>query len=687
MSDVVALPKIGFDPEANLREMVSLTKSNFPFEGADWDDMSWNVTGNLKVAARQANKKICLHFTKDNGLDNKVKTAISDMKPFNSKELSDVVKCHVCSLVNNSPSNNQLSAGAVQILINSYRYLDIEISSNSLPLRLISDRNFEQALNIALSKLQPSTAYRVGVQFNKVSKFFNKFKLSQRKLNFKSPLKRSDNQTSSDTKIDTKSITNRESKLPKDKLLFAIGELSSRNLDGSDGIHQAITDIMFASGLRFDEVASLSTDCFYEVEAEEYNQILGITDKITYWELKYHGRKGGGFRTKAIADSLVPIMQRGVSQASYYFMLVRESIELIEKGGEYDFFPQLSNEEHIVNDSWSLFSSSNSNAQGLLKKLDVDIFKSDKKVQGRKLNAFDAKQLKEKAQVRAMDSIETIWNVVKDQTTANKCSELLFIQCYQGNHDVKSTTLWEFSPITLTQYEDFMIGREDGSMTSIFIRESLMTDEDGFHITSHQFRHFLNTVCQLSDSISELEIARYFGRKYIGDNSAYDHTNKAAHAMKNAQSIIDSTGLSREGLKDVMNQFVIVDRDEALETIEDLASSLKTSIGLCKHNFSDSPCGKHYACLRGCINYQREKGNASEVEFITGIHNETFERVQDAKLVVEKEFWGANNWLISQSTLLDGCITALAIESDESIPVGSLVQVFPDGTDGCEEYE
>ena len=111
-----------------------------------------------------------------------------------------------------------------------------------------------------------------------------------------------------------------------------------------------------------------------------------------------------------------------------------------------------------------------------------------------------------------------------------------------------------------------------------------------------------------------------------------------------ADTIIASTGLSREQEKEAAILFTLVDRDEALDTIQDLTTSLTTSIGLCKHDYNDSPCGKHYACLRGCSNYYRVKGNPSEMEEVARIRDQQKLHVDAAKEAVDEEYHNANNW-------------------------------------------
>ena len=169
----------------------------------------------------------------------------------------------------------------------------------------------------------------------------------------------------------------------------------------------------------------------------------------------------------------------------------------------------------------------------------------------------------------------------------------------------------------------------------------------------------------------------------MGDNEAYDHTNKTKKVMDAAEDIIASTGISKDQAKEASIIFTMVDRDEALDTIEDLTTTLITAIGICRHDYNDSPCGKHYACLRGCTEYYRVKGDQKEIAEVTRIRDQQIQHVAAAKEAVAKEYHGSNNWLNSHEELLQGCEVALAIEVDEAVALGERVQIFPDGIIGC----
>tara|TARA_R110001606_G_scaffold177769_2_gene324440 strand:+ start:9246 stop:11309 length:2064 start_codon:yes stop_codon:yes gene_type:complete len=674
MNNIAYLPKVGIDPDENLNNLVEYYKKYSPFN-VKWSDFIWSVTNVVTDTARNAHSEKFLYFSRDNGLKNKAKESVSEMQPFHCPTLADIAKAHICA----SQIAKAKTKGNLTLIITTYRYLDNELNKRNLKASGLTDRIFHDALQQALSKLEVSTAYREGTRLQQISKFIDKHRLANVKIKFKSSLKRNSAQTSSDSKIDTDSVVKRNKKLPSQEVLFAIASLTNMGLKGSDRFYHAMTEIFFTTGMRFDEVVSLSVDCLYEREIEEINQFTNELERFVVWELKYYSKKYKAKVSKVIADSMVNILKNAIEFVVDYQQPVRNILKKIECDGSYNFFDKLEGKCFISDrEVYKHLGSSISNSSTRLKKLNVSIQQDEKS----KRNYFNADELIDITSDQAKNSISNLWKELKSMTTATALSDMLFISQHQLEHSIKSSNPWLFKLIGHTQYSDFMTGREtkSGRVVSIFERHSLLTN---ISITSHQFRHFLNTVCQLHSNISEIEIARYFGRNYMGDNEAYDHTNKAKLVIDKADDILASAGITKEQAIDTMINFTLVDSEEALETVQDLATTLITSIGLCKHDFNDSPCGKHYACLRGCSNYKRIKGEQTEVAELERIKAQQEAHIKDAKNAVDEEYWGANNWLLSHKELYEGCVKALAIESENAYKNGERVQIFPEGSDSC----
>jgi hypothetical protein len=685
MSNVVALlPRPGQDASENLTELVAFYKRNSPFKSKrswHWNNVYWDVKGICKTQSRKAAYELFLYFNRDNQKGANVKTSRTEMQLFHHAELSDVLKCHVTALQIESKKD----VGTLQIWINAYRYLDNVLSKSGKQISDMSAHDFRLAELDAQKRLASSTFYRIGGKFEGICKFINRKGLTRHKITFRKVAKRGDTHTNCDSRVDKSSVDERAKKLPSKYSLIAVATLSNADLKDDDALFQSMVEIMFATGLRFDEVVSLDKHCLYEKEIEERNVLTGKQHVFTVHELRYKAKKGGGYRSKIIAGEMLPILRKGLDTALTKLAPVRTLIEKI-KSGTADFFPKLGEAESVfITDVWKdLGWSSRSNFGTYLKKRKIPTIKIRNKVTNIQSLAFSPSTLKKENLSQAQQSLKNLWNEVKTFTVASCLENMLFVTQFQRHHSDKRAEDWSFTLVTHTQFSDYLSGRPELGVKSIFERYNLMFEDQPVRLTSHQFRHFLSTMLELSDTVSDIEVARYFGRKYIGDNETYDHTNKAKKVMDHAEEIIGSTAISSEQEKEVAILFTLVDREEALDTIDDLTTTLTTSIGLCKHDYNDSPCGKHYACLRGCAEYYRTKGNKTEIDEVSRIRGQQKQHVAEAKQSVAEEFHNANNWLISHEELLDGCEIALDIEHDDNIVDGERVQVFPDGKTKCE---
>ena len=188
---------------------------------------------------------------------------------------------------------------------------------------------------------------------------------------------------------------------------------------------------------------------------------------------------------------------------------------------------------------------------------------------------------------------------------------------------------------------------------------------------------------------SQEDIAKNFLRAGTRDNKAYNHRlqpEAARNVMHNVQKAIFQPGadVSVEQAATLARQFPLLTPDELTQDLESLGSSHLMDIGRCRHDYVQGPCGLHYACLHNCKHYRRTKGDPSEIARLTERKKIAQVQMERALEDVEDGFTGANEWYRHHKELVDGCITALAIEQDSGYAPGDIVQIFPNGRDSCE---
>ena len=130
-----------------------------------------------------------------------------------------------------------------------------------------------------------------------------------------------------------------------------------------------------------------------------------------------------------------------------------------------------------------------------------------------------------------------------------------------------------------------------------------LVDDDGetVRITPHQLRHYMTTLAN-EGNMSELDIARWAGRKDVRHNAFYDH--ETADSLVSKARALDEDMFGRPITATPLRPVT------ARQLIEgDLAAVHLTRYGACLHDFAMSPCPMYRDCLN-CAEHACVKGDA-----------------------------------------------------------------------------
>jgi len=238
------------------------------------------------------------------------------------------------------------------------------------------------------------------------------------------------------------------------------------------------------------------------------------------------------------------------------------------------------------------------------------------------------------------------------------------------------------------------IGSERGNgknkMQSIF-DELGITDEDGtaLRLTSHQFRHWLNTKLKLAGEEDWL-IAKWSGRADIKQNKAYDGrtqeqksrlTKRIGHVTK------DEGVMTVAQANQLLSPYTSESPPSAIALYDlGLPVSLKslgidrtgvaqfTGLGFCVHNYSESPCVKNGDCAV-CSEHECLKGLPNTIEELKSLERLHEEQLEDAKNKAEDSIFGADRWVTASGFRLSMIRTIIAMLEDPNIPDGTPVRV------------
>lgn len=217
------------------------------------------------------------------------------------------------------------------------------------------------------------------------------------------------------------------------------------------------------------------------------------------------------------------------------------------------------------------------------------------------------------------------------------------------------------------------LGANPGGVT-VFTRHNKVNDNgQPWEITTHQFRHLLNTLAQ-SKYLSQELIAFWSGRKHVPQNAWYNHIPQEAfiEAYLRLDAGVPEIGVTGplDGKVNAISEANAITRKDAM-TYE-IGSTHITRYGICRHDYSLTPCLKDKDCVM-CGEHLFVKGDERQI-------NEAKEQVQlletgiaRAEAALNEGRLGAKRWLERNYQRLQRWQLALKLLTDPSIENGTLI--------------
>lgn len=205
---------------------------------------------------------------------------------------------------------------------------------------------------------------------------------------------------------------------------------------------------------------------------------------------------------------------------------------------------------------------------------------------------------------------------------------------------------------------------------SVFERLGIL-DEHGnpYRVRSHAFRHYLNTIAQ-EGCLSQLDIARWSGRKRVEQNAAYDHTG-GLHLGRHMRAMLEAKAMKGRVVA-TAESLPPAERDSFLKARFNTAHM--TDIGACGQDWSMTPCPSYAACA-GCTEHLVIKGNATHKERAERLLGEHEAMLANAKAEMDEGTFGASTWVAQHSKMVEGLRKTIAVHENQEIPDGTAVQV------------
>ena len=480
--------------------------------------------------------------------------------------------------------------------------------------------------------------------------------------------------------LDKESEEYRASKLPDEDGLFALAEIFSRKeseLSDRDIFVTSSVSLLLSAPERASELFFLKDNCIHEEDvAISHNNALASTapDKKQVLGLRWYAQKNFGYDIKYIPSVMISIVRLAIERLKKMSEKPRRFAYLLENSDKFprhELCPQVSDEQLLTkkqtlqalgfdeSNYTNAKTANNSGNQFLV-------------VRGleRKDNIYSLNDLNKLIRSRLPEGFPYVPFEVGNGIKI-KWSEALF--CFFANqlHTQKPTVITElWMPIIDTLNEDLsptkkkLKGRDEFSNTkSIFHR----WEYGDYSVSSHQFRHLLNTIANTNGMDSVL-LAKWSGRADIKQNRIYDHTTAEARNYALVEMQKNEIAITEDN-RGYNFQIATPRTLQELNTRTSLAMHV-TEFGVCTHSYIDEPCLKYRNCLN-CTEHVCIKGDQEKTKRLQGRLKKEKILWQKDKLAVANNVTGANVWLETRELTIQRCEQMLALLNDPHIEDGT----------------
>jgi hypothetical protein len=495
-------------------------------------------------------------------------------------------------------------------------------------------------------------AYRIGQQLQSLSSFLDNNQLVAKPSHWKNPIPRP-----TDTEGHVKREEDRKKKMPDPKVLDALAEIwVAKPTEHRDIFATSNSVILLSAPGRVDELNQLAKDCVVWKENSNGDQELF---------LNWYGQKGFGFSDKPIPKTFQPFCLEAIERIKSITEEPRRLAKALEENpDEFPIHAECPNvgQDQILTHGQILDAMCLEASQGSLRHCVKTWLSQTLKVLDKRNDCKASKEIMREAlagmyagrpspekrdvltlTLRKLNIfIREYWlpPTFPFTTESKKLKFQHALNCYHSYQFEKKLKAKLFSieaqdnnklNASLTPATG---AREKG--LSIFSRWGY--DGDDFGLTTHQFRHYLNTLAA-KGNVGEVERARWSSRLDLSQNKVYNHETTEEKVEK-ARSV--GLGAQKTNLAELSA------RNEPI-TLKDLGGrgdriAHTTLYGKCEHDFAVEPCPKFRGCL-ACSEHKCIKGDDEKLRRIKFEKAAVRASLENAQRGVDAGYFGADKWL------------------------------------------
>lgn len=650
---ITFVSRVDLDARANLDAFISMCRTKLTIFGADlqFDDDTWDVTEAANRRALNCKETISFHaMTKERG-----QTPTAPMsEPFKS-----FAKAYIRYMHGLRPIKSIFQRlGGLRVL----ERVMLDSGAIAEPTSLTRD-TFNRASQILAERYGRSAAYSQGNQLQKLAEFLDAQGLVAVPLRWKNSLR----SPRDNDRVGPEFDRARSKKLPSASALNAIAQIYRMADCPQDIIVTGVCAILSAMPSRISEVCHLEAVC-------EVRESITGSDAPAFG-LRWRPAKGGEAMVKWCTTSMADVVEEAVRRIRAVTEPAREIARWYESHPGQLYLP--ARLEHLRSEARLTLEQVNEIVFVEEEPDKTKAYNSGKSwcnERGIKIARGHARPEEACPTVAFEDVQRAVLRMLPrgfpfaNKETGLRYSNALLVARRNELATARRTSSGIVELIDISAIRVRLAG-SPGNPPNIFQRHGF-TEEDGsvMRITTHQFRHYLNTIAQ-SGGLSELDIAKWSGRVNVAQNATYNHVSDRDVLALVREAIGDDTKMFGPLAK--MPAKALIPRDEFSRLKVQTAHT--TEFGYCIHDFTMLPCQIHRDCMN-CDEQVCIKGDRPKEVAIRHCRDTTRELLAEAISNDKDGAFGASRWVEHQSRTLARLDQLCEILDNPRVPDGAVIQ-------------
>ncbi len=647
MSDVILFrPKAELDAAGNLAGFVTSCRNDLTVFGANlpFDENIWDVSNSISLKGH-GKKRIRLVFSSFETINATNPTPMAE--PFLGFAKAYMRYMHGFRPIVGFGSR-----------LTALKVLGAALSEQgTIPNPInIDAHTLNRAAQLADVHYSNSAAYRIGGQLEMIATFLSENRLTVAPIRWRNHLKRPEDTVRVGKKFDER----RQSKMPSQVALDALPKVFRLATEPVDVIVSSVAALLCASPDRISEVLMLPENC----EVRQKNSRNGEEA----YGLRWWPAKGAEPMVKWVVPSMTSVVQEAIDRIRGLTAEARNIARWYEANPQRLYLAH--NNEYLRGKEYLSMTE--------LGEILGFVSQRSSPLQWCRTYGLETRNAYGHAHVRFADVEQKVLSMLPegfpifDKESGLKYSAALLVVRVNELGLQRSTYRCMIEPISTNQINSSLGGRASHGFGSVFSRFGF-TEPDGspIKITTHQFRHYLNTLAQ-AGGMSQLDIAKWSGRKDIQQNTAYDHVTPDQMLQKIRDAVGDESQMF--GPLAEQSKKTLIPRDEFARLIVPTAHT--TDLGFCIHDYTMSPCQLHRDCIH-CPDLVCVKGDEEKERRLRLQLEEAREMLRRAEEASNGGYYGSDRWLEHHKSTVDRLSQLCSIIDDSEVPAGSVIQLSP----------